>query len=166
MHWISPCTLGFIEDAEVVNAAEACANVMHVQSLVISNILTSLKYHNSLSETERRAAPFGNIVGLIPTMTAAITNLANMIGFHTGTSININIIITISTNTTTLVGNIIGIHNSSEIMSGEVERRNLMWQDLRKSVKQNYLREQEKYDEDVRSLNQKYNELMDKISDR
>ena len=84
MYWISPCTLGFIEDAEIVNAAEACANVMHVQTLVLSNIVTSLKYHNSLNETERRAAPFGNIVGLIPTMTAAITNLANMTGFHNG----------------------------------------------------------------------------------
>jgi len=64
------------------------------------------------------------------------------------------------------LGHIIGVHNSSEIMSAEIERRNLNWQELRKTVKQNYLREQEKYEEDVKILNQKYNELMDKIDGR
>ena len=145
MHWISPCTLGFIEDAEVVNSAEACANVMHVQTLMLSSIVTALKYHNSLNENERRAIPYGNIVSLLSIMTAAISYLSNMTGIHNG--------------------NIVGIHNSAEVMSGEVERRNIAWQDLRKSVKQNYLREKEKYEEDVENLTKRYKELMDKISD-
>ena len=97
-------------------------------------------------------------------MTSAITNLANFTGFHTGINIcntnNLLILILIT------LGHIIGVHNSSEIMSAEIERRNLNWQELRKSVKQNYLREQEKYEEDIKNLNQKYNELMDKIDDR
>jgi len=145
MHWISPCTLGFIEDAEVVNSAEACANVMHIQTLMMSSIVTALNYHNSLNETERRAIPYGNIVSLLSIMTAGISYLSNFTGIHNG--------------------NVVGIHNSAEVLSGEVERRNLAWQELRKSIKQSYLREKEKYEEEVETLSKRYQELMDKIND-
>ena len=126
LNWCAPSSLGFVNNINFFSSIDVLIDVLDCQTLSCQPLIKSLSKLISLTSNELYNQPSLDITNQMSIIMATISNIANIINYRSIC---------------------IGYHNASEIIGAETERRELMWQERRKSIKQGYIRNKNTYDE-------------------
>ena len=131
-HWAAPASVAFVADTSIYSSADALTMVLHYQTLLCTPLASALASLSGVSAHELKQQPPREICSRMSVIAATITALSNIMSFPNGVCV--------------------GYHNCSQVIGAETERRELAWQDLRKSIKQTFIRTKAAHDEHLREL--------------